>query len=159
MGLDFTVTISEKKVKEKWAEQVSTKDWIEMYQKHSNQWSSWDVDLKLAEFIVERVKTGYIDKYRNGDIPKVLRPLLLSSISDNIERQNEENEKITLNDVSGKAELQAILLLRKYATIDYDDAINIYCDGYQRGADSIDGQVDISNISSKILIEELKNRL
>ncbi|MFT6125833.1 MAG: hypothetical protein ACJAVA_000275 [Flavobacteriaceae bacterium] len=157
MALDFTVTISEQEVLEKWAEQVSVNKWIEMYTILSDSFSSWDVDLKLAEFIVKRVKEEWIDKYREEDIPEVLFPLLKNAVTNDVIEQNKKNQNITLEEVSGEVELKAIELLRDYDLIDYSDAVNLFCNGYDFAEKQI-GNVDLSKVDMKDLIKEIQNR-
>jgi hypothetical protein len=157
MGLDFTVTISQKEVLEKWAEQVSVNKWIEMYTILSDSFSSWDVDLGLAEFIVKRVKEEWIDKYMEEDIPEVLFPLLKNAVTNDVIEQNKNNQDITLEEVSGEAELKAIELLREYDLIDYSDAVNLFCNGYDFAEKQI-GNVDLSKVDMKDLIKEIQNR-
>ena len=157
MGLDFTVTISEQEILEKWAEQVSAQQWIEMYTILSDSFSSWDTDLELAEFIVKRVKEDYIDKYREEDIPEILFPLLKNAVTNDVIEQNKKNQNRTLEEVSGEAELKAIELLREYDLIDYSDAVNLFCSGYDFAEKQV-GNVDLSNVDMKDLIREIQNR-
>lgn len=160
MALKFNFTVTEEEVREKWAEQTSAKNWINMYTKLSDSFENWDIDLELAEFIVKRVKEGFIDKYREDDIPEVLKPLLFQANCDDLERKNRENKKITLEDVSGIAELTAIEKLRKYDSLDYTDAVNLFCDGYDLAMEEKrDTTFDLSNVDAQDLIKELKDRL
>lgn len=160
MALDFTITISEKEVREKWAEQVSVEEWIKMYTTLSDSFSSWNTDLELAEFIIKRVKENYIDKYRDEDIPKVLYPLLKNAITNNIIEQNKKNENTTLKEVSGEAELKAIEALRNYDNIDYSDAINLFCDGYDLVIkQKSSSEFNLSEVSSEDLLKEIQNRV
>jgi len=155
--MEFQITITKEQLLAKWSEQCSTKEWIEMYQKHSSSWNDWDTDLKLAEFIVKKVKKGYIDKYRDEDIPEVLMPILVNAITNNITQRNLENENITLKEVSGESELEAIRVLRDYDLIDYEDAIILFCDGYdfaERGQTT-----DLSKFSTDDLLQEIKKRI
>jgi hypothetical protein len=130
-----------------------------MYSNLSRSYGDWSIDLKLAEYIVGKVKEGYIDKYRDEDIPTVLKPLLVDSISKNIALQNEKNKNVTLEEVSGEAELKAIELLRNYEFIDYRDAINIFCEGYDFAMENKTANISLSEFTSEELLTELKNRL
>ena len=159
MGLEFNITITKEKILKKWSEQVDVSEWIGMYENLSDSYSSWTIDLELAEFIVKRVKEDYINKYLEEDIPEVLKPLLLNAISNDIISKNNENLKITLEEVSSIAELKAIEKLREYSYIDYEDAVNIFCDGYDLASIKKETNVDLSSIDSKYLIKEIQNRL
>lgn len=157
--MEFTFTISEKQVQEKWAEQTTVERWIEMYKKLSDSYSNWDIDLELAEFIIKRVKEGFIDKYREDNIPEILKPLLFQANSDDLKSQNERNKDVTLKDVSGIAELTVIKKLREYKSLDYSDAVNLFCDGYDMAMEEKGETVDLSGVDVQDLIKELQNRI
>ena len=157
--MKFTFTLSESEARKTLAKKLTFKELLELILINTNTYSNWDIDLQLAEALVKRVKEGYIDKYRDEDIPQVLRPLLVQAISDNLAKNNEKNKNITLNDVSGEAELKAIKLLREYKSIDYDDAVNLFCDGYDFAKKQTQTEVDLSSVDTEKLLTEIKNRL
>lgn len=163
MALEFTFMVSEKEIQEQWAEQTSVENWIDMYKKLSDSYNNWEIDLELAEFIVKRVKEGYINKYRDENIPEVLRPLLINTNNDNLREKNEKNKNIKLSQVAGVHELEAIKALREYNTLDYEAGVNLFCDGYdlaKYGSEDQESEpIDLSEVSKEDLLKELANRL
>lgn len=159
MAIEFNFTVSKKELLEKWSKQCSLEEWKEVYMTFSGSFSSWDIDLKLAEFIIKRVKEGYIDKYRDEDIPQVLKPLLIGAMQSNIIKKNEENLNVVIEEVIGEHELEAIKVLRNYNYIDYNDAIDLFCNGYDYANRNRVTDVELSNISTEDLLEEIKNRM
>lgn len=159
--MEFEFRVGKKEIFEKWSEQASPDEWIEMYEKLSVNHMDWSSDMRLAEYIVNKVKEGYIDEYMDEDIPDVLRPLLIQAIGMDINSKNESNKDITLEEVSGEEELEAIRILRGYSIIDYEDAINIFCKGYEFAKDeaSVSGIMDLSEIETKALMCELQKRI
>lgn len=135
--LEFKFTVSEKEIQNKWAEQTTPERWIEMYQKLSDSYLHWDVDIKVAEFIIKHLKS-YVKEDLPEDLPEVLQPLLVEAIKIDIKENNENNKDITLQEVADEAELYAIELLRDYDYIDYGDAVRLICKGYDFGRENVD---------------------
>jgi len=158
--MKHTVEITKKELLDLWADNCTEKEWIENYKRLSDSFCSWELDLRLAEFIVNRVKEGYIEKYMDGDIPEVLRPLLIKAISDDIRERNKLNKDITLEEVSSPEELAAIRRLRDFKALGYNDGVNLFCEGYDYAMEYVDsGSMDLSGVSDEELINELKSRL
>ena len=157
--MQFTFTVSEKEVQDKWAKQTTPDRWIEMYQKLSDSYAHWDVDVKVAEFIINHIKE-YIKEYMPEDLPKVLQPLLVEELKNNIIENNLENKDITLEDVADEAELYAIELLRDYDFINYEDAVNIICNSIEFGRESVDTvSKGLEEYTTAELLAEISNRV
>lgn len=157
--MEFTFTVTDKEIKEKWSEKCSVSEWIEMYKNLSKAYSDWSIDMEVAEFIIKNIKEGYIEKYLESDIPEVLKPLLIEALKKNFAKRNEENKNITLEETAGEHEFEAIRVLREYEEIDYSDAINLFCDGYDFALAKVEVKTDLSEISTEKLLEEIKNRI
>jgi signal recognition particle GTPase len=156
--LEFKFTVSEKEIQNKWVEQTTPERWIEMYQKLSDSYDTWDVDLKLAEYIISHIKK-YVEVYQSEDLPEVLLPLLGEAIKNDIIENNEVNKNITLEDIGDEAEFYAIELLRDYTYITYEDAIRLVCRGYEFCSKSLDvGRKGLKEYTTAELLAEISNR-
>lgn len=156
--MTFKFEVTEKEIQDKWAKQTTSDRWIEMYRKLSNSYSNWDIDIKLAEFIINHIKE-YV-KELPDDLPEILYPLLVDEIKNDIANQNEKNKDITLEEVADEAELKAIELLREYDFITYDAAIHLMYDMYKFGQESMeDNGKSLEEYSTAELLEEVKRRV
>ena len=156
--LEFTFEVPEQEVQDKWAEQTTPDRWITMYKKLSNNYANWDVDIKLAEFIINHIKE-YITELPD-DIPKVLYPLLAAEIKNDIIENNEKNKDITLEEVADEGELFAIESLRHYDFITYNNAIDLIYEGYEFGKNSIEvSSKSLEEYTTAELLAEISKRV
>jgi hypothetical protein len=156
--MTFKFEVSEQEVQNKWAEQTTPNRWIEMYKKLSHSYLSWDVDIKLAEFIINHIKE-YV-KELPEDLPEVLHPLLIAEIKNDIVENNEKNKLITLEEVADEGELFAIELLKDYDFINYNDAVNLIYEGYEFGKESVDNSSKpLEDYTTAELLAEISRRV
>lgn len=154
-NLKFTFTLSEEEARKALAKKLTYQEWIELFEINSKTYGNWDVDLKITSHFVEKVKSWFDDTL-DDRVPENLLPILQESVVKDFAERNKKNENIKLEEVSNEVELKAIETLRDYKVVTYQDAINIFYEGYEFNREP--KETNLSEFSTEELLQEIKNR-
>lgn len=157
-----TVHIPHEDVVQSFISQNSYKDWIEMYDKISEDYGNWDVDIKILTHLVDKVYNQFIAKYRDhNNLPDNLRPLVEQSINEEFKEKVEEYKDWKLEDVGSEVKLGARDFCAKVTNHvpTYDDVFEAYIQGYELADEKEKQTPNLSDISTEQLLEELKDRM
>ena len=154
--IEVTFSITHKELREKWSERCSVEEWIEMFENVSKNYDVWDGDFQIAEYLIQRLRTKCSITDHLDDVPEVLRPLVIEALKDEFLEKKAEDENVTLDQVSSEQELEAIIRLRDYDSLSYEDGITLFCEGYEF-AQSNESK-SLSDYSMEELLDEIKRR-
>lgn len=157
---EITFTITQKELREKWSEQCTVEKWIGMFENVSKAYGSWYIDLQVAEYLINKLRSKYFNSsYDVNSVPEVLRPLVIEAIKNDFLENNLNNQNLTINDVSDEFELEAIERLRDYEYLSYDNAVQLFCDACEFTQENLEFEHKaLSDYSIEELLAEIKNR-
>lgn len=157
---EITFTITQKELRKHWSEQCTSEEYIEMFENVSKAYGSWYIDLQVAEYIINKLRTQYFSgSYNENSVPEVLRPLVTEAIKNDFVENNSKNQDLTIDDVSDEFELEAIERLREFEYLSYDDAVQLFCDACEFAQENMELEHRaLSEYSIEELLAEIRNR-